>query len=521
MLEEQIKRFSENEKVLLQQLLRQSEQIEKLVASVASLEKALLEKNGYIESLAGKNKGLSKLLSNKSEKMKNRKPAAPENENDETPQSETSEDKNCKKKSPKERGNNNARRKEFFGLEEVLEEVYPEDAGFCREKSRTVSYTDSITYKFIPPKFIKHICRQYNCLQDGKMYSGKSLKTALLNSNYDTSFMAGMLQLRYIYSMPVERIVKYFTEHGFEMNKATAHGLIKKSAWTMNRLNEVLGKTIETDDYLCMDESYYTVLTKETGEQGKGVRKGYIWAALANGKKLVQYFYKKGSRKKEVLTDYISTDYKGAIQTDGLSNYKVLEADIYPDVIRLACFQHCKRKFLDIEGDKDAGQIVDMINSLYQNEHKMQDDWKPERKIRYRKKYAPPILKRLKEKLTEIKSDPATLPKSPLSIATNYMLTEFDALSNYILRHDYALDNNAIERCMRYISLSRKNSLFCGSHDGAERTALIYSLACSCRLNNINTFEYFTDILNRIPFLSPKTPDEVYRDLLPDRWKKQ
>ena len=50
----------------------------------------------------------------------------------------------------------------------------------------------------------------------------------LLNSNYDASFIAGILQLRYIYSMPVERIIKLFAEHGFEMNKATAHGLIKK-----------------------------------------------------------------------------------------------------------------------------------------------------------------------------------------------------------------------------------------------------------------------------------------------------
>ncbi len=51
--------------------------------------------------------------------------------------------------------------------------------------------------------------------------------------------------------------------------------------------------------------------------------------------------------------------------------------------------------------------------------------------------------------------------------------------------------DNLGERLMRYISLSRRNSLFCGSHAGAERTALIYSLACSCRLQGINTFEYF------------------------------
>jgi hypothetical protein len=63
----------------------------------------------------------------------------------------------------------------------------------------------------------------------------------------------------------------------------------------MERLDKVLNKTILEDDYLSMDESYYTVLTKEKNSQGKGVRKGYIWTALGNTAKLVQYFYENGS----------------------------------------------------------------------------------------------------------------------------------------------------------------------------------------------------------------------------------
>lgn len=98
---------------------------------------------------------------------------------------------------------------------------------------------DSILYECIPAKFIKRIFRQYNCLPDKKIYSGKAPRAPLLNSNYDGSFIDGMLQLRHIYSMPVERIVKYFAEHGFEINKSTAHELIKKSAWRMERLDKV------------------------------------------------------------------------------------------------------------------------------------------------------------------------------------------------------------------------------------------------------------------------------------------
>jgi len=510
LLEDQLKLSALREKSFLEQLHQQSIQIEELTASIRSLEEALLIKNGSIQALTGKNRGLGKLISNKSEKITVPAASGQEKAPEETVAANL-----------KERGNNNAKRKEFFDIETIIEEVYPDDPGFDKEKSRVIGYVDSILYECIPAKFIKRIFRQYNCLLDEKIYSGKAPRTPLLNSNYDGSFIAGMLQLRYIYSMPVERIVKYFAEHGFEMNKSTAHGLIKKSAWMMERLDKVLKKTILEDDYLKMDESYYTILTKEKNHQGKGVRKGYIWAALGNSKKLVQYFYENGSRSREVLTNYIGEHYTGAIQSDGLANYKILETDTYPGVIRLACFQHCKRKFLDIEGDEDAREIVDIINSLYRKEHEIGEDWEPDEILKYRQEYAPPILEELKKKLRSIQSDPGTLPKSPLAMAVNYTLVEYDALCNYILRHDYALDNNAIERLHRYISLSRRNSLFCGSHAGAERTALIYSLACSCRLNGINTFEYFTDVLNRLAYISSNAPDEVFQELLPNNWSKK
>jgi hypothetical protein len=268
-----------------------------------------------------------------------------------------------------------------------------------------------------------------------------------------------------------------------------------------------------------MDETYYKVLTNQKNEQGKGVRKGYIWAALPRHTNLIQFFYENGSRSKEVFTDYIDTDYQGAIQSDGLSNYKVIETDTYPDAIRIGCFQHCKRKFLEMMPDSDAEEIITLINKLYRKEHERNPDWMPQQILEYRQEYAPPILEKLEKRLIEIQNDPQTLPKSPLAKAVNYMLGQFNALSNYILRHDYDLDN-ASERVNRYISISRRNSLFCGSHAGAKRMALIYSLACSCKLNNINSFKYFTDILNRLANISPNAPDNLFIDLLPHRWQK-
>lgn len=125
------------------------------------------------------------------------------------------------------------------------------------------------------------------------------------------------------------------------------------------------------------------------------------------------------------------------------------------------------------------------------------------------------------EKLEEISSRKDLLPKSTLAQAVGYALNEYNAICDIFKRGDTALDNNYIERIQRYISLSRRNSMFFGSHEGAGRAAILYSIAISCRLNGINLFEYICDVIEKTAEWQPNTPLEKYRNLLPDRWKKQ
>ena len=104
--------------------------------------------------------------------------------------------------------------------------------------------------------------------------------------------------------------------------------------------------------------------------------------------------------------------------------------------------------------------------------------------------------------------------------AANCMLNQWDGLEAIPTGGDYSWDNNLIERINRYVSLPRRNSLFFESHAGAKRGCIFYSLACSCRLHRINFFEYLSDILNRTEVLQRTASLQAYRDILPDRWKK-
>ena len=60
------------------------------------------------------------------------------------------------------------------------------------------------------------------------------------------------------------------------------------------------------------------------------------------------------------------------------------------------------------------------------------------------------------------------------------------------------LDNNRIENKIRPLALGRKNYMFAGSHDAAQRIAMMYSFFATCKIHDISPFEWLTDTLNRI-----------------------
>ena len=505
-LREQLQLANEQNKQLLNKVDNQSKQInqlnslvERLTASIASLEQALTNKGVALDKEKNQKRALREMLHPKSEKIKT-EPTVDTPKRDEP------------KQVAKERGNNNAKRKEYFNLEIREHDVYPDHPSFDITLAKLIGTTDSITYEVEPPKFIKHIYHLHSYKQNASMLSAKAPKTPFLNSNFGASTMAYMLQLRYVFGMPIERVIKLFAESGFDLPKQTAHGLISKVAKQFDYLADVLQEAILEDHYLYMDETYYRVLEKK----GNSI-KVYIWVALSHNVNLVQFFYDEGSRGRKVLTGYLPSQYQGAVHCDGLENYKTIETDEYPQAKRLACLQHCKRKF-KIEHNQDAARVTEIMNKLYRMEHDIPPDLSPEKKLLYKQTHAPIIYKELMSELLKIRNRADYLPKSLIGKAVEYTLKQFSALLNYMEHPDYGLDNNPAERIIRNIAISRKNSLFCCTHHSTNNAALIYSLACSCKLNGLNSFEYFTDLLNKLADVNPKTGKEYLRNLLPDRW---
>ena len=175
-----------------------------------------------------------------------------------------------------------------------------------------------------------------------------------------------------------------------------------------------------------------------------------------------------------------------------------------------------------MDAEPEAREMVNLINKLYHEEHKHkigEKGWTVKDNFKWRQQYAPAILAEIKAKLCEILNKQDLLPDSELSDAASYFNNEWEAVVDIFKRGDTALDNNLVERMNRYFSMSRRGSLFFGSHKGAERAAVLYTLALSAKMNHLNLFDYLADILDRTAQWQPNTPLENYRNLLPDLWQ--
>ena len=97
------------------------------------------------------------------------------------------------------------------------------------------------------------------------------------------------------------------------------------------------------------------------------------------------------------------------------------------------------------------------------------------------------------------KEQVAKLPaRGPTALAITYGLNHWAGLERFLEDGRIELDTNSVERAMRPVALSRKNSLFAGSDEGGENWALLASLIETCKLNGVNPVVYITELLTRL-----------------------
>jgi transposase len=191
-------------------------------------------------------------------------------------------------------------------------------------------------------------------------------------------------------------------------------------------------------------------------------------------------------------------DFNGVLQTDGYGAYKRLAKD-RPNAITLAhCWSHVRRRFYDLAKGGSAPiatQAIAKIAELYAIEAEIRGQ-SPELRRAQRQAKSRPLVDQLEDWMMEqLKAVPG---KSPMAEALRYALSRWDGLARFLNDGHLELDTNTVERAMRPIALSRKNSLFAGGDEGGEHWAILATLIECCKLAAVEPTAYLNDILTRL-----------------------
>jgi len=108
------------------------------------------------------------------------------------------------------------------------------------------------------------------------------------------------------------------------------------------------------------------------------------------------------------------------------------------------------------------------------------------------------------------------LPKRLTGQAIRYALNNWEHLCIYCQDGKIEIDNNLIENLIRPLAIGRKNYLFAGSHQAAQRAAMMYSFFGVCKHHGVNPFVWLEYVLEHIS----DYPVKNVADLLPHHWKK-
>lgn len=156
-----------------------------------------------------------------------------------------------------------------------------------------------------------------------------------------------------------------------------------------------------------------------------------------------------------------------------------------------------------------------MIQKLYKIERQTKETELSVGQIKeLRLKEALPVINEMGKWISqEIKN---TLPKSQIGKAMAYAYARWDALSAYLYDGTLKIDNNLCENALRCIALGRKNYLFAGSHEAAQRAAMIYSFFAICKKHEVNPFQWLKYTLENIMSINHKN----LKDLYPQNYKK-
>ena len=395
---------------------------------------------------------------------------------------------------------------------EVVTHEHAEESCTCGHPLHQVGVQSSEELHYEPAKFyvVKHEQVKYGCRHCESITTAAKPSRPIEKGILGSSMIAHLLVSKYQDHIPVDRLRRMCERSGVKLPNSTLTDALGRSGWILRPLVERLREYLVNQTHLHTDDTVIPVIDSERGK----TKQGRLWVYLHSGTDgpPATVFEYTPTRSQQGPLNFLK-EFKGQLQADGYPGYDKLYQSGRVDEV--ACWAHVRAKFEDVEKrtrSRTAQKALVLIGRLYDIEREIKDQSHNNRQIN-RQQQALPVLGQLKKHFEE--SLIGLTSNSDTAGVISYALKRWEALTRYCEDGRLHIDNNPAERCIRPITIGRKNWVFAGSDLAAERSAIIYSLVETCKLNGIEPFEYFSDVLERIA----DHPNQQIDQLLPFNWQ--
>ena len=403
--------------------------------------------------------------------------------------------------------------------EELLEQLGP---GYRQLKDEVYQRLEFHPSSFEVKEY--HICVYVSA--DGKKFAKAKRPQADLfrNSIATPSLLAGILNYKYVNALPVHRLAQDFKRSEVNISpQVMCNWVIKNSEIYFSLVYDWMKDVLLKQTVVQADET--TLKVNRDGR--KAGSSSYMWVYITgehddSGKKIVLYDYCR-TRSTEHLREFLSS-YKGILVSDGYQSYHTFSEE--QSLTSAGCWTHCRRRFVNAikAAQKDlpeealknsiAYQALARISAIY----KLDGSWK-ERTSEYRMEHRQRILKPLVDEYFDwVKEQIKTcsvLPKSETGEGLSYSINQEKYLRAFLDNGDIPIDNSACERAIRPFCVGRKNWNVIDTVEGAQASAIVYSIAETAKANNLKPYQYFEYLLTEIPKHMDDHDNHFCEDLLP------
>lgn len=308
------------------------------------------------------------------------------------------------------------------------------------------------------------------------------------------SLLTSIIVDKYVDHLPLYRQIQRFKREKIPISSSSVDGWVKQVVGLLKVLYDHLKTEIKTKGYLQADETPIKVLDQD--KKGK-CHLGYFWAYRCPIDKIMLFDYQRG--RSLYAAEELLGDYKGYLQTDG---YKVYDnIGKRKGVVHLNCWAHARREFdRALDNDKErASMALAFIQSLYKVEAEARENnLDAHQRKEHRLVKSLPTLNAFGKWLMVEHQSGKVLPQSAIGKAIAYTLNRWEKLNAYLNDGMLEIDNNLIENAIRPIAIGRKNYLFAGSHEGAERAAIVYSFFAMCKMEEVNPAHWLKYVLDNL-----------------------